>query len=95
MTIALGSAPVESPVSFAQTARDSGSWRTPGVRPRRWSDLVELCSTGWSQKETYVPAAKVGCLLERRSRIHEEMSWGAIGIEKNVASELEKDLSQS
>ena len=82
-------------MGLAQTAWDSGSWRTHCVRPRRWSDLVELCSAGWSQKESYVPAAKAGCLLTCRSRFHEEMFWGAIGFQKNVASEPEKDRNRS
>ena len=58
---------------------------------RRRFDWGEPCLTGRSNDECYVPAERVGCLLTCRSRIHEEMFWGAIGCKRTIAIEPEKE----
>ena len=92
----LVAASVATPVGLAQSELDNGSWcGTPvdhDVGLNGTSDVPQ----GGRITNIYVPAEKVGCLLTSRSRIHEEMFWGAIGIsKKRLRSNPRKNRNQS
>ena len=65
-------------------------------QPRRRVDWDEPRPQGGRITNSYVPTEQVGCLLRRRSWIHEEMFRGAIGQPKErVRSNPTKNRNQS
>ena len=81
---------------LAQPELDHGSWcwTIPAALDARLIGASHT-SQGGRITNVYVPTERVGCLLTCRSRIHEEMVWGAIGIKRTLRSNPRKNRNQS
>ena len=82
---------------LAHPELDHGSryWTIPATLDVRLIGASQS-SQGGRITNVYVPTERVGCLLTCRSRIHEEMVWGAIGsIKRTLRSNPRKNRNQS